>query len=1010
MTSKSLWRNLLVASATLLACHALAAVGESTGNVIGSLSNFGEGTYSVNVTDPSTGRSRDVRVQPDGSFRFAQLPVGRYEVTVTKDGRVVARDDFNVTLNANTAARFDLAQASIEEIVVSATPVTGDVYSTDSGLVLDEEAIDLMPVPQTLTGVSLLAPGVVRGDDRFGLTNGPGLASFGGSSVAENSCYINGLEVTNTRQGLGCGAVPFEFYEQFQVKTGGYSAQYGRTTGGVLNAVTKSGSNDWEFSLGAAIEPGSLYEEGKISRGGGGLGNNQGGAGTGRVFRDNSQNENSLLEYWATASGPIIEDKLFIYAIVNPRDQERDFSFQTSGVQQYARDDEFRRIEYAPSDNVFWGTKIDWDITDYHRLSYFTYSNRSDGIDVHYPRDPITNEISDTPNQTIIRKRGGEAQSISYQGTFFDDFTVSAMWGRIKTEFTSDPDDTETCPNVADQRSPAPANPITGCGPGGQFGNNFDENTQTRLDLEWNIRDHLVRVGLDQQDRQSTRLSVPIGGHRWTYSTLQPNASIQGNTGPIYTNTMGGPQDYVFDRIFTNETGGGNFSSDLTAYYIEDEWQFNDNLVFYLGLRKDQLTNKGATGVVFADFDQDWAPRLGLSWDPTGSGLNKLYSTWGRYYLPIANNTNFRVASGVSDTTTYYTFTGVDPATGSPTGTMPISGDVGSSTVVNSVATAPTKDQFQAQEADPFYKDEFIVGYERLLGEENSAELRLVYREVGATLDDYCGVFANPGFCTLVNPGFGGSWSDSPGGELTFYDADTIGLPKGENEYTSVQLHFNHAGDDLNYSVIYAWGKSIGNFEGAVKSDIVQADAGVTQDFDFPALMDGSYGYLPNDRRHVFKFFGSYRVAENWTAGWNASLSSGRPLSVYGAGYPDHGANVFGSYGDTFYLYTNQCPDTNGSGTCEQEEKIYSFQSRGTAGRTPWLPTFDASLTYAFFTGDIDWTASLQVFNVFDIQEVTLLNEHAEAQRSEGNPNEFYGAAYGWQEPRHVRFSIQARF
>jgi hypothetical protein len=399
-----------------------------------------------------------------------------------------------------------------------------------------------------------------------------------------------------------------------------------------------------------------------------------------------------------------------------------------------------------------------------------------------------------------------------------------------------------------------------------------------------------------------------------------------------------------------------------------------------------------------------------MSWDPTGDGENKFYGTWGRYYLPIANNTNYRVGSGVSDITTYYTFAGNDATTGAPTGILPISGDINTSFVQNSASAPPTKDQFQAAEADPFYKEEWIVGYERYLGDEDKLGLRLVLRETGATLDDYCGFYSNPGYCTMVNPGYGGSWSSTAGGPLTFYSAETIGLPKGKNDYTALQFEWNHTGERVNYNFVYTWSRSTGNFEGAVKSDIVQADAGITQDFDFPALMDGADGYLPNDRRHVFKFYGSYALTDSLRAGWNASLASGRPLSVYGSGYPDQGANVFGSYGDTYYLYTNQCPDTNGNSLCEQSEKIYQFASRGTAGRTPWLTTLDASLTYDFNVSDVDMSATLQVFNILDIQEVVLTNEHAEARRSEGNPNQWYGAAYGWQTPRHVRLQLQARF
>jgi hypothetical protein len=270
--------------------------------------------------------------------------------------------------------------------------------------------------------------------------------------------------------------------------------------------------------------------------------------------------------------------------------------------------------------------------------------------------------------------------SANYTGTFFEDLTISAMVGRIETEYTTVPDDTETCPRVTDNRTPAPAVPFTGCGPGGQFGDDQDTNDQIRLDIEWAFGDHLIRGGLDKQDRDTLHLSSPIGGGRYTYSTLAANATIQGTSGVIYTNNTGAAQEIVNNRLFDNGSSGGQFTSELTAYYIEDEWSINDNLVLYIGARQDSLTNIGGTGFVFADFDQDWAPRLGMSWDPAGDGETKFYSTWGRYYLPVLNNTNFRVAAGVRDTTTHYTYTGVDPATGAPTGLTPITGDVNSST------------------------------------------------------------------------------------------------------------------------------------------------------------------------------------------------------------------------------------------------------------------------------------------------------------------------------------------
>ena len=1016
MNRKMLLRALLVALAMCLPFQAQAQVGESTGNIVGQLDNMGGGTYSVIATSPTTGRSRTVAVDADGSFRFSQLPVGEYDVTVSRDGNVVARDTFAVGLDGNTPARFALSANAVEVIVVTSTRVTGDAYATDSGLVLSADDVEMLPVDLNFTGVSMLAPGTVLGDEKFGLSGGQGLVSFGGSSVAENSCYINGLEVTNTRQGLGCGEVPFQFYQQFQVKTGGYSAQFGRTTGGVMNAVTKSGSNEWEFSAGLAYEPASLYGDGQVSRGSGGFGGGAGGPGTGRVFTNTEENERGLTEAWVTAGGPIIRDRLFVFAIVNPRDTTNEFAGETSGVEEFGVVNEFRRLDGKVSDNLFWGAKVDWDVTDNHRLSAWGYSNRNDVTDTHYSFDGETGVIGTVPTQTRIRQRGGEAKSLSYRGHFFDNITVSAMWGEIETEYTQNPEDVVNCPTVTDLRAVKTGGTIVGCGPGGAYGPNHDTNEQIRLDVEYAIGDHVVRAGYDEQTRDSVNISQPVGGHSWSYRTVLPGASFQTTNGS-FTNNTAANIDFARDRIFTNAALGGAFSSDLKAFYLEDEWALTDNLVAYVGVRKDQLTNSGVTDVVFADFDQDWAPRLGFSWDPSGSGVNKFYGTYGRYYLPIANNTNFRVGAGVSDVTTSYFYTGV-AADGQPTGITPMTCTAGNCVSNNSAAAPPTQAEFQAAEADPLFKDEFILGYERLLGDEYTVELSGVYRDTGATLDDYCGPEANQGYCTLVNPGQGGTWTGLDG-VSRFHTAEAIGLSEAINKYYSVQLKLNHSGDRLTYSAAYVWAHSYGDFEGAVKSDITQADAGITQDFDFPALQDGAYGNLANDRRHAFKFYGNFQLAEDWNVGWNSSLVSGRPLSRFGKGYPDLDPAVFGSYGDTFYIFTNTCTTGGVVGACNfdpadaipdnvQADKIYDYLTRGENGSTPWLFNLDASLHYAFQTGDIDWTASMSVYNVLDAHEPMMINEHAE--NAEGVANEFYGAPYFWQTPRHFRFSIEARF
>jgi len=997
-----------IAVAASLGMSLPALADNNSANISGTISASDYSQYTVTATDPRTGLSREVSIGSDGAFRFAKLPTGLYDIAVRKNGEVVAQDNARITIGSNASLSFDLlTQDSTERIEVTGARVSAiDLSSTDSGLVLGEFDIDRMPIARNSNAIALLAPGTVLGDSNFSSPNSGGTASFGGSSVAENSCYINGLEVTNTSQGLGCGSVPFEFYKEFQVKTGGYSAQFGRTTGGVLNAITKSGSNEWEFAATANFVPKSLREDGNISYSAGGDFGPQ-------IFRDQSNDEFGSMDYTLSASGAIIEDKLFIYALVNPRDVENNFASQSSGRQQYAADDRFVERNSSGGDNLFWGTKIDWFITDNHQLSLFAYSNKNDTTSDSFAYDPATGQKGDLLG-TTIRERGGDAQSLSYVGNFTDDLTVSIMLGEIETQYTNTPTNLD-CPSVADTRTTiSPAERVTGCaGTTTTIGVNIDNNEQFRFDVEYAIGDHLVRVGYDKQTRDTSRTSAPIAGHNWSYITLDPNASITGNNGTIFTNTTDAPIDYVDDRIFA---GGGGFSTELDAFYIEDEWQVTDDLVLNLGLRRDEFENSGVTGVPFASFKTDVAPRLGFSWDPTGEGESKFFGTFGRYYLPIPNNTNFRAASGVSDITTSYTFTGVD-SVGAATGLQPITGTLSTSQIVNSIPNPAIKETFQAEEAEPFSKDELIIGYEKVLTDELSMSVRGIYREVGTALDDYCGSLASQSTCTLLNPGQDQTWQldndgDSipdPGSRRT-YTAAEIGLPEAVNEYTALQSQLNYRADDFRMTLIYTWSRSVGNFEGAVKSDIGQADAGITQDFDFPALQDGSDGYQANDRRHVFKLFGSYDVTEDLTVGFNSTLQSGRPLSAFGAGYPSNDPNVFGSYGDTFYLFTNQCPDGNGNGECDISEKIYNFIPRGTVGRTDWLFNVDLSANYKFTVSEVNMRTTLTVYNVLNAQGVSSQNEHFENRRSEGQFNQFYNSAYTWQTPRYVELGFEARF
>ncbi|HEY9133074.1 MAG TPA: carboxypeptidase regulatory-like domain-containing protein, partial [Dyella sp.] len=186
---------------------------------------------TVTVRDPSTGFVRSVTADEKGNYRFPFLPIGKYVLESSKDGKSLGAP-INVSVSLGNATTVNLGVTELTGVNVTATNVVTavDVTSTESATNITREELRRLPVDQNVTAVTVLAPGVNKG------TAGFGGITFGGSSVAENAFYVNGLNVTDFYNRNGFSEAPYNFYQEFQVKTGGYSVEFGRTTGGVVNA------------------------------------------------------------------------------------------------------------------------------------------------------------------------------------------------------------------------------------------------------------------------------------------------------------------------------------------------------------------------------------------------------------------------------------------------------------------------------------------------------------------------------------------------------------------------------------------------------------------------------------------------------------------------------------------------------------------------------------------------------------------------------------------------------
>jgi hypothetical protein len=982
-------------------------------NSTGSIAGTTDAGASVTIENPATGFKREVTAGADGSYRVGSLPTGTYKVTTKGQTR-----DVSVSIGGTSTG----STTNLTAIDVKGGGVINaiDVSSVESTTILTAEQIAKIPVGRNITGVALLAPGTVRGDAAFG-----NLASFGGSSVAENSYFVNGFNITNAFKNLDFGQVPFEAIAEQQVKTGGYGAEFGRSTGGVINLVTKRGTNEFHAGGNIFISPDALRETNPNVYTAGGFnpgtatvaGRNE----PSRLYSDNSKDSagnTTTTAIWA--SGALVQDRLFAYALVQ---YGRNTGGDSFGNESSASNTSFN------SKSPTWLVKLDWNISDNHLLEFTGFSDKTKSeTDVFAnPNAAGVNGNARLSLQrgayrgTVFNETGGDSYSLKYTGYLTDNFTLSALYGRgkssrsnygitaggIREAYTGNVGGSAAglgCPVITDARvNRTPAIPT--CGFIGTLGSTEaeDQRDQFRIDAEWTLGDHLLRFGFDGDRFKSYDAESTEGGLSWTY----------------FSPTL------VEKTVF--QTGAG-VQVDSKAFYIEDKWQVTDNFLAYIGLRTDSFENKNGDGDSFVKIDNQFGPRLGFSWDVNGDGKFKVFANAGRYALPLTATVAVRGASKSLFYYSDYTYTGIDPVTGAPTGLTQVGGPT---YLNNEFGVAKNPKTIASQNLEPMYQDEYILGFQAQLTDNISGGVRGIYRDLKRAIDDQCDdratrnwaiatgaataatySYLNPDhpFCVLYNPGSDIiHYSDVNGDgtlELVTIPADVAG-PKAKRTYKALEFFAEGQWDKFFMQGSYTWAQSKGNTEGGVKSDIGQDDTGTTQDFDYPELSIGSEGFLPNDRRHSIKLFGNYELNDEWSIGANMIVQSGRPINCFGV-YGSDPVGYRNSYFSCDLGRAGTVPTRAGDvGTHPERNNGYTVLQRGSFGRTPWSRSLDLNVAYKPAWADDKLTMKVDVFNVLNEHAVTSVAERGESRAGEPINYSTFLTPTGFQAPRSFRFMVQ---
>ncbi len=1006
---KNCTRNTLPRRSTLALALALglgvsgfAFAQATTGTIFGNAPAAAGETVTVSSNN---GVVRTVSVDADGQYTVSNLPLGVYTVSLKKDGAVIDQHN-NISIHVGAGSQVNFASAqnaqNLDAVQVTANALPAiDVTSVSSSTVITAQQLEKLPVGRNAEAIALLSPGAVAGSGYFG-----NAVSFGGSSVSENAYYVNGYNTGKPFNNIGGFQLPYGSIAQQQTYTGGYSAKYGRSDGGVINQVGKRGTNEWHFGGQMTWAPRSLRSGGKSvyypiqNPPEGYTVANPELQGTMRRYR--GANKSWETTYSAYVGGPLIKDKL--YAFVSVETSKDKYTSVSNSV--------------APTTESFYSdhsthtyAKLDWNIDANNILELTSLtSDDTSGKGSVYNYDYDTMQATDFRNANDAYVTNAKFLIAKYTSYIGDNATLDVTWGRGKFKNYYEYGLNSKLPYIYYPQYQRGGDQLTNVQPR-LYDHLPDASNSThglRADFTYQLGDHKLGIGIDNMyysaHDQGQKMSGP--GYMWMYLPGDPDEPINEKLG---VGAPGGDGYYVSKYIVQDYS---SMSMEQKAYYIQDVWNITDNFQLNLGLRNDHFTNYNNQGIAFVDQKNQWEPRLGFSWDVNGDSSLKIYGNAGRYYLALPDSVAKRAANPSIFTNEYFTYDGIDE-NGVPQNLKPVGGVNGAPApgpVSSDHETGKPKDPHTvtASNLKAQYQDEFIVGFDKSLGNDWVYGAKATYRILRTAIDDVCDADSiaakmesmgldsseyavdNPG-CRIFNPGrtnnFMVARKDGSGyANVPMSNAD-FGFERGaKRKYYALDLYLSHPfNGKWSGRIDYTFSRSWGNTEGQVRSDIGQDDISKTEDWDQWSLMDHSYGYLANHRRHQLKARGMYQITPEWMVSGTFRIQSGTPLNCLGY-YGPTGTGDPAGYGSDYHWCAGQA------------------YAPGSGGSTPWTRQLDLGVRYTPAFADHKLAFKLGVFNVLNEQKAIQVSPGYVAGKKVISNT--YGMGQYFEQPRYVRLSV----
>ena len=830
---------------------ALAQAGGSLSGTIEGIAKVGDNPVPgvlVTISSSALQGKRSIATGVNGDYSFRQLPPGKFAISFALSGMKTLQTSVDVSLGGTTRqdATLEVATAAVAVTVSGSSIAAEEEKVAVHGATFKGEDVQNLPVARNLAAIAANSPGLTT------RTFNAGQLSISGAFAYDNKFLVNGVDINDNLFGTATNSVVIEeAVQETQVMTSNISAEYGGFSGGVVNAITKSGGNVYSGSARADFANPNWRAYTPI----------EAKAGTSRP---------TILSevYSATLGGKIVEDRLWFFAAGRYTDQTTSATLPLTN-EALATGSTEPRLE----------GKLTGNINASHTLQLgYTYSSRKDtnSVPFSFTAETSANQNPEFPANVLIA---------SYNGVFTPNFIGNLLYSEKKFQFKN---------SGGTVKDPVTGSPFFSDASGAQqfvhynatYFDATDPEDRNNKDLAGSLSYYLSAGKLGNHDLKvgfDVFHTIHTGGNSQSPTNLVFYADYKTDAAgnPVFGPSALGPNQLIPTYVTGQNlvliylaTRGAKTDIRTDAFYFNDSFRL-DRFAFNIGVRYEKVNGEGPGGSTITD-THAFVPRLGATWDVKGNGQYQVSGSYAQYAGKYneAQTTQGTVVGNPNGIYAFYT----GPA-GEGFGFGP-GFDLANYTPFS--VNFPTANVFYPPGVKSPITSEFTLSVGGKITPTFNAAATYIYRNTTSFIEDFINNPTLAGRTDIIGP----PDSPYPGVDLGTFDNRFIAnsdVPRRRYEALAFQTGFTGIQNlflQANYTYML---KFEGTFEGENTNQ--PGLSSIYGNYPELAAVDRNipYGNLSAYQKHKLRLLGTYSLRSKvgiFTPGLIYSYDSGQPYNI----------------------------------------------------------------------------------------------------------------------------------